>query len=378
MSERSGAWQLELRDPAGKLVKTLTDDKLGLRALAGVDTKAKIAWVIGSADPVRADVWTVPLDGGAPTQITSAPGVYFAAPSKHGELAFVFGEALDGKSLFEIVRSDGTKLADVPSVHEAPPWFPKPSYETIELAGRRYSTVIVRPRDFDPAKKYPVLLHVYGGPTARVVNAAARAYLMDQFYANAGFVVVLIDNRGTPNQGRAWSRAVLRDLITIPLTDQVDVLHALGGEHAELDLSRVGIFGWSFGGYLSAMAVLMRPDVFRCGIAGAPVTDWSLYDTAYTERYMKQPSENADGYAKTSAMTYAAKLERPLLVIHGLTDDNVHLANSLALVQAIVAGGHRADFVPLSSTHMVPDPKVRFAQEKLQIDFFREHLGPPP
>jgi dipeptidyl-peptidase-4 len=236
----------------------------------------------------------------------------------------------------------------------------------------------VRPHGFDPHKRYPVLLHVYGGPTARMVHATARAYLMDQFYADTGFVVVLIDGRGTPNQGRAWSRAVLRDLISVPLGDQVDVLHALGARHPELDLGRVGIFGWSFGGYLSAMAVLLRPDVFRCAIAGAPVTDWSYYDTAYTERYMKQPSENPDGYKKTSAMTYAADLARPLLVIHGLTDDNVHLANSLALVQAIVAGGHRADFVPLSSTHMVPDPKIRFAREKLQIDFFREHLGPPP
>ena len=223
-----------------------------------------------------------------------------------------------------------------------------------------------------------MLLKVYGGPHAQMVDAARDGYVMDQWYADAGFIVVRSDGRGTPNRGAKWERAISEDLITVPLADQVDVLRALGGKHAELDLSRVGIFGWSFGGYLSAMAVLMRPDVFRCAIAGAPVTDWSLYDTAYTERYMKQPSENADGYAKTSAMTYAAKLERPLLVIHGLTDDNVHLANSIALVQAIVAGGHRADFVPLSSTHMVPDPKIRFAQEKLQIDFFREHLGPPP
>src|SRR5262249_60599746 len=118
------------------------------------------------------------------------------------------------------------------------------------------------------------------------------------------------------------------------------------------------------------------PDVFRCGIAGAPVTDWGFYDTAYTERYMKQPSENPDGYRATSAITHAGALSRPLLLIHGLTDDNVHVANSVALVQAIVAAGKRADFVPLSSTHMVPDPKIRFAHEKLQVDFFREHLGP--
>ncbi len=377
LSEQSGEWQLELHDAKGARVRTLTPAGFGVRGLAGVDTARRVAWVIAASDPTRSDVWLVPLDGARhPTMITTTPGVWIAEPSRRGDVAFVSGEAGDGTQRFEIVRSDGAKVADVPSVAEQPPYLPHALLETVEIAGRKHATAIIRPRAFDAARRYPVLLHVYGGPTARMVFTAAAAYLMDQWYADAGFVVVRIDGRGTPNQGRAWERVVLRDLITVPLADQVDVLQALGARHPELDLSRVGIYGWSFGGYLSAMATLLRPDVFRCGIAGAPVTDWSYYDTAYTERYMKQPSENPDGYRATSAMTYAGKLDRPLLIIHGLTDDNVHLANSLALVQAIVAAGKRADFVPLSSTHMVPDPKVRFAQEKLQIDFFREHLGP--
>jgi dipeptidyl-peptidase-4 len=377
MSEASGEWQLELRDPTGAKVRALTAPGFGLRRLAGVDLARGVAWVLASPDPVRTDVWLVPLDGQRkPTMVTTRAGTWAVAPSRHGELAYVYGEGADGATLAQIIRSDGAKVADVPSVAEAPPWMPHPIIETIDVGGRQHATAILRPRAYDPARRYPVLLHVYGGPHARMVFAHANAYLLDQFYADAGFVVVRIDGRGTPNQGRAWERVLVRDLISIPLADQVDVLHALGAKHPELDLTRVGIYGWSFGGYLSVMAVLRRPDVFRCGIAGAPVTDWSLYDTAYTERYMKQPSENPDGYKSTSAMTYAAELSRPLLIIHGLTDDNVHLANSLALVQAIVAAGKRADFVPMSSTHMVPDPKIRFAQEKLQIDFFREHLGP--
>ena len=378
MSERSGEWQLELHDPRGALVRTLTPAGFGLRALSGIDTTRGVAWVEASTDPTRTDVWRVPHDGTRkPTVVTHTPGVWFASPSRHGDLAFLGGEGLDGSSLHRVVRSDGSDVADVPAVNEKSPVVPRPQLETIDVEGRHYATAVIRPRAFDPSKKYPVLLHVYGGPSARVVWSAARAYLMDQWMADGGFVVVLIDGRGTPNQGRAWSRAVLRDLITVPLTDQVDVLRALAATHKELDLSRVGIYGWSFGGYLSAMAVLLRPDVFACGIAGAPVTDWSLYDTAYTERYMKQPSENPAGYESTSAITHAAALSRPLLVIHGLTDDNVHLANSLALIQAVFAAGKRIDFVPLTSTHMVPDPKVVFAQQKLQIDFFRQHLGPP-
>jgi dipeptidyl-peptidase-4 len=166
-------------------------------------------------------------------------------------------------------------------------------------------------------------------------------------------------------------------LITIPLADQVAALQAVGARHRELDLSRVGVFGWSFGGYFSTMAVLLRPDVFKCAIAGAPVTDWSLYDTAYTERYMRTPEHNPDGYRKTSALTYAGQLSRPLLIIHGITDDNVHFANTLALIEAMYVAGKSARVITLSATHMVPDPKLALARELVQIEFFREHLDDP-
>ncbi|HEY1555004.1 MAG TPA: S9 family peptidase, partial [Kofleriaceae bacterium] len=212
------------------------------------------------------------------------------------------------------------------------------------------------------------------GPHAQMVTVARDGYVMDQWYADAGFIVVRADGRGTPNRGRAWERAVLGDLITIPLADQVDALTALAARHHELDLSRTGVFGWSFGGYFSAMAVLLRPDIFHAAVAGAPVTDWALYDTAYTERYMRTPETNPAGYARTSALTHAAQLTRPLLVIHGITDDNVHFAHTLALVESLYAAGKYATVITLSATHMVPDPKLNLAREQVQIDFFREHL----
>src|SRR4029077_5658769 len=146
------------------------------------------------------------------------------------------------------------------------------------------------------------------GPHAKMGEAPRDAYVMDQWYADAGFIVVRSDGRGTPNRGAAWERAISEDLITAPLEDQVGALQALGARYRELDLTRVGVFGWSFGGYFSTMAVLLRPDVFACAVAGAPVTDWELYDTAYTERYMRMPEHNVDGYKRTSALTYADKL----------------------------------------------------------------------
>ncbi|MCE9574893.1 MAG: S9 family peptidase [Deltaproteobacteria bacterium] len=374
-SERSGAWQLELHDAKGALVRTLTDAHFGLRGLAGIDSARGVAWVMASADPTETAVWTVPLAGGAPTRITQAPGVWTAQTSDDGTTAVLTGMLADGSVQVDAVRSDGSAIAAIPTTNEAPPYLPAPIYETISLGDHHHATAIIRPRSFDPTRRYPVLLHVYGGPTARMVWHNARAYLMDQWYADGGFVVVRIDGRGTPNQGRAWSRAVLKDLITVPLADQVDVLHALAVKHPELDLGRVGIYGWSFGGYLSAMATILRPDVFQCGIAGAPVTDWNLYDSAYTERYMKQPADNADGYRTTSAIENAGKLVRPLLIIHGIADDNVHLANSLGLVQALFVAGKRAEFVPLATTHMVPDPAIALAQERLQVEFFQQHLA---
>ena len=126
------------------------------------------------------------------------------------------------------------------------------------------------------------------------------------------------------------------------------------------------------------MAVLLRPDVFKCAVAGAPVTDWQLYDTAYTERYMRTPDDNAKGYASTSALTHADKLSRPLLLIHGITDDNVHLANTLGLIENLYVAAKVAKVVLLSGTHMVPDPKLALAREQVQIDFFREQLGTQP
>jgi dipeptidyl-peptidase-4 len=222
-----------------------------------------------------------------------------------------------------------------------------------------------------------VLLKVYGGPHVVTVEAGRDAYVMDQWYADAGFIVVRVDGRGTPHRGRAWERAVLRDLITVPLDDQIAALQAIRVRHPELDLARVGVFGWSFGGYFSTMAALLRPDVFKAAIAGAPVTDWALYDTAYTERYMKTPAANPEGYRATSALTHAARLTRPLLVLHGITDDNVHFVHTLALIEALYVAGKRAEVITLSATHMLPDPRLAVARERVQVDFFRQHLGPP-
>ncbi|MBL9123936.1 MAG: S9 family peptidase, partial [Planctomycetaceae bacterium] len=182
-------------------------------------------------------------------------------------------------------------------------------------------------------------------------------YVLAQWIANRGYIVVSIDGRGTPGRTRAWERAIKGNLIETPLDDQVRGLQELGQRYPELDLQRVGIFGWSFGGYFSAVATCRRPDVFRAGVAGAPVTDWRDYDTHYTERYLGLPEANPGGYAASSALTAAQELRQPLLVIHGTADDNVYFLHSLKLTDALFRAGKTFEFLPLvGMTHMVTEP----------------------
>jgi dipeptidyl-peptidase 4 len=383
MTEANGHWVLERRNTVGALVAVLTEPSLGLRSVVGVDEKAGVAYVQASADPRQLHVYKISLTG-----TTASPalaindldsGGITTAVVKHGVM--VLGSTLrTGGSRTVAIGRNGER-SELPSVAELPSLQPTTQLSQVqapatpEAPARSFYTAITRPRDFDASKTYPVLLKVYAGPHAIMVTDSRDAYLMDQWYADAGFIVVRADGRGTPHRGRAWERPILNDLITVPMQDQVAALQALAAAHPEMDMQRVGVFGWSFGGYFSTMAALLHGDIFKAAVAGAPVTDWELYDTAYTERYMKTPAANPDGYRRASALTHAAKLQRPLLVIHGITDDNVHFAHTLALIEALYVEGKRAEVVTLSATHMVPDPKLNLAREKVQVDFFRQHLA---
>ncbi|MEO5899547.1 MAG: S9 family peptidase, partial [Ilumatobacteraceae bacterium] len=200
--------------------------------------------------------------------------------------------------------------------------------------------------------------------------------LSSQWFADQGFAVVIIDGRGTPGRGTEWEREVHRDLATAVLDDQIDALHAAAQEHP-LDLGRVAIRGWSFGGYLAALAVMRRPDVFHAAIAGAPVTEWRLYDTHYTERYLGDPSVDAGPYAANSLLPQAGDLTRPLLLIHGLADDNVVAAHSLQLSSALLAEGKPHELLALVGvTHMTPQEVVAEHLLLHQLDFLRRSLPP--
>ncbi|MEO0323047.1 MAG: DPP IV N-terminal domain-containing protein [Myxococcota bacterium] len=377
-TERDGASVLELRDARGGLLRSLTDAQLGYRSLLHVDEAAGTAFVNASADPTEQHVVRVSLAGEGASPLTNAPGQHRARfhEAREGEddpplwvhLAHTLAEGPTAT-----VRRGATVVSAVRSVAEAPPFVPEVEHVTVGDEGFR--ALVIRPRNFEAGRRYPVLLSVYGGPGVVRVRKGRYLQLRDQAFADHGFIVVTLDGRGTPHRGREWERAIARDVITLPLADQVAGLEALGERFPELDLSRVGVYGWSFGGYFSAMAVMQRPDVFRVGVAGAPVCDWADYDTHYTERFMGLPDENDAGYRRANVLTYASDLERPLMIIHGTSDDNVYFVHALKMSDALLRAGHDHAFVPLSgSTHMVADPDVARSLEGRILDFLSAGL----
>ena len=377
MTERGGAPQLELRARDGRLLRTLTPPEPGLRDKVDLDATHGVVWVRGGDDPTQVQLFHVPLDPrrGRRVQVTHEPGQHEGIVSEDGGTWVHSLSPLAGRPRWMVESHDGRTLGELGSVVETPLVTPRPEFTTVGDS-LRFRAMLIRPRDYQPGKRYPVIVSVYGGPKSQTVVASAQNYLVQQWLADHGFVVVSVDGRGTPARGRAWERAVKGDLIDLPLRDQAAALRALGRRYPELDLTRVGITGGSFGAYFAALALERLPDVFHAGVAVAPVADWLDYDTHYTERYMGLPEENPSGYRASSALTWAKDLKRPLLILHGTADDNVYFLHSLKLCDALFQSGRSFEFVPLRGyTHMVAD-SLGVTQVNLRIvRHFQRYLG---
>ncbi|WP_282202460.1 S9 family peptidase [Kitasatospora fiedleri] len=242
---------------------------------------------------------------------------------------------------------------------------------------RRIPCAVLLPTGYDPDAdgKLPVLMDPYGGPHGQRVVRAHNPHLVSQWFADQGFAVIVADGRGTPGHSPGWEKSISRRTAEVSVRDQVDALHALA-EQFPLDLGRVAIRGWSYGGYLAAAAVLREPDVFHAAVAGAPVTEHDLYDTHYTERYYGDPRTEPESYRANSLVELAPSLRRPLMIVHGLADDNVVVAHSLRLSTALLAAGRPHTVLPLSGvTHMTPQEQVAENLLLLQVRFLKDALG---
>jgi dipeptidyl-peptidase 4 len=321
-------------------------------------------------DPVHHHVYRWHTNGKL-DRLTEEPGVHTAVVG--GPTVVLRSATIDRDGTMTRVMGDATLVASY-----AETALVQPNVQFIDAGDRSLVTALILPRDIQPGQKLPVLLDPYGGPHAQRAIASRGAFLTSQWFADQGFAVIVTDGRGTPGRGSAWERSVSNDLATAVLEDQIDALEAVASQFPELDLSRVGIRGWSFGGYLAALAVMRNPETFHCAIAGAPVTDWRLYDTHYTERYLGDPATNTAAYDRSSLLHDAAGLERPLLLIHGLADDNVYAAHTLQLSSALMAAGRPHTVLPLTGvSHMTPQEVVAENLLHLQLQFLREHLGMP-
>ena len=353
-SERSGFEHLYIASEDGSTLTALTQGEWVVDGLLAIDETAGLAYVSGTRDgATEAHVYAVPLSGGEPRRLTQAPGMHAATFARN---ASVFVDSWSSDTTLpqiELFKADGTKLATllVNDVSDATHPYAKyraahqpTAYGTLTAADGttplHYS--LIKPAGFDPKKQYPVVVFVYGGPAAQTVTRAwpgRSDSFFNQYLAQQGYVVFSLDNRGTPRRGAAFGGALYGKQGTVEVDDQLRGVAWLKSQ-AFVDPARVGVYGWSNGGYMTLMLLAKHSEAYACGVAGAPVTDWALYDTHYTERYMDLPKANEAGYREASVFTHVDGIGAgKLLLIHGMADDNVLFTNSTKLMSELQKRG---------------------------------------
>lgn len=353
-SERSGFEHLYLVSADGREATALTSGDWVVDGLLAVDEDRGLAYVAGTRDgATQRHVYAVPLAGGEPVRLTRQPGMHNASFARN---ASVFVDSWSNTTTpprIDLLHADGRHIATLVDNDLADPQHPYAPFLAAHLP-TEFGTLaaadghtplhysLIRPADFDPAKRYPVVVFVYGGPAAQTVldswPGRADAFF-NQYLAQQGYVVFSLDNRGTPRRGKAFGGALYRRQGTVEIDDQLAGIEWLRAQ-PWVDADRIGVHGWSNGGYMTLMLLAKAPDAYACGIAGAPVADWALYDTHYTERYMHLPAHNRDGYREASVFTHADNI-RPgaLLLVHGMADDNVLFSNSTQLMGQLQQAG---------------------------------------
>jgi dipeptidyl-peptidase-4 len=370
------AWTVDDDDTRRLLVASIADlhdgtaqpvtpPGLQVREITGVDGDT-VLFLASEAEPTEIDLYAYGPDG--LTRLSQGPGVHFGQRS--GGTTIIASRTLDTDGLSVLVN-DGIAITSLAE----PPALPAPAPVMLAAGPGGVRTAVLFPSWHKQGDgKLPVLVDPYGGPHSQRVLSARSAYLESQWFAEQGFAVVIADGRGTPGRGTGWERAIAGDLASPVLEDQITALSAAAEKFADLDTSRVAIRGWSFGGYLAALAVLRRPDVFHAALAGAPVTDWTLYDTHYTERYLGL--DTAAYHQSSLSIPSERPVVRPLLLIHGLADDNVVVAHTLRLSGALLAAGYPHQVLPLTGiTHMASSETVAENLLLFQLSFLRSSLG---
>jgi dipeptidyl-peptidase-4 len=380
-SPRAGNWHLWLGAADGSELHQVTKGAFDVQRLLGVDGDGKTVWFEASGeDPRQRHVFAVPLDGGEIRQLTRERGSHEATLPRGGHVAHVVWSNLETRPSARLLDLQSGAVMPLPPVEDALAGLPLPTQRlfTVKTDGDEvlYGHVALPP-DLTEGQKCPVLLYVYGGPHVQLVTDEwfGGAPLWLQAFAAEGYVVCRLDNRGTPHRGIDFEQVVHRRLGVLEVQDQLKAVEWLV-QQPFVDARRIGVHGWSYGGYLTLRLLLAAPETFACGVSGAPVTDWGLYETGYTERYMDLPAENAEGYRLSSCLPFVGQLQRPVLLVHGTDDRTVVWAHTLQFVDRCVDAGKQLDYMvyPRQQHGLVGVDRVHFLG--LLRDWLGRHLRP--
>ncbi len=349
ISERDGYRHLYLFNTNGEMVRQLTSGEWVVRNFLGLGPKDKYAYFTATKEsPLNTDVYAVELKSGEITKISEKNGTHYAMLSKNGKYYIdIFSDTTISRE-YSIISTKG-KLQQVLQENANP----LAEYELGKMNifsmdasdGTELYCRMITPPDFDPAKKYPVIVYVYGGPHAQLVTNSwmGGASLFLYYMAQEGYIIFTLDNRGSAHRGRDFEQAVHRTMGSIEVEDQADGIHYLKSL-PYVDAERIGVNGWSYGGFMTISLMLKKADDFKVGVCGGPVTDWKYYEIMYGERYMDTPEQNPEGYEEASLLTHADKLKGDLLIIHGTHDPVVVWQHTLTLIKKFIKEGKQVDY----------------------------------
>ncbi|MCX6285078.1 MAG: S9 family peptidase [Bacteroidetes bacterium] len=382
-SERSGFTHLYLYSMTGELIRQLTDGKWDVARVAGVDEpNRRVFFTAGYSSPLDREVFSVSLDNGTAVQISTREGTN--SPDFSSNFTFYINRwsdintppvitvnNADGREVRQL--QDNAKLKDLIRDNN----FSKAEFFTVVTDnGIKLNAWMLKPPDFDQQKKYPVLFTLYGGPGSQtVLNSWGAVSSWNQLFAQKGVIIVSVDNRGTGARGEEFKKCTYLQLGKFETIDQINAAKYLDSL-SYIDKERIGIWGWSFGGYMVLSCVTKGADYFKLGVAVAPVTNWKYYDNIYTERYMRTPKENNSGYEDNSPVNFADKFKGKLLLIHGMADDNVHTQNSYDMITALVGANKQFEMqiYPNSNHGIYTGKNTSFHLYERMTDFILKNL----
>jgi dipeptidyl-peptidase 4 len=329
-------------------------------------------------DPRDRQVYRVQLDNGEMQRLTREAGTHGVELSPDGKYFIDNFSNITAPPETRLLKTDGTAVATLDTMKD--PWadYAQGATEFVTVRaddGTPLYARMVKPPSFNPGKKYPVLVDVYGGPDVQIVrNAFGDTSAEDQLYAEQGYIIWSLDNRGSSGRGHAFESVIFEHMGQHEIDDQLAGIRYLKSL-PYVDGSRIGVHGWSYGGYMTLELLTHAPKIFKCGAAGGPVTAWKFYDSIYTERYMRTPKENPEGYHDSSPVNFADKLQSKVLLIHGTDDDNVHMQNTMNFVEALVKAGTPFElYLQPGERHGFASPSARLYLSERELEFFKANL----